>query len=86
VRGGLTLFVPKQEADTPYNSLYARMMAALYGAWAIFRYDRDVVRTQLQEGAANGKLRQFHAMPYRGRNIWGETVDILRKLYERPYS
>lgn len=57
----------------------------LYGAWAIFR-DRDMVPTQLQESSANGKLRQFHAMLYRVRNIWGVTADILRELYERLYS
>ena len=62
------------------------MMAALYGASAVFRYDRDVVTTQLQEGAADGTLRPFHAMPYRVRNIRGLTADILRKLYERLYS
>ncbi|MGH6830613.1 MAG: hypothetical protein ACREDG_05605 [Methylocella sp.] len=45
-----------------------------------------VVTTQLQEDAADGKLRHFHAMPYGAGSIWGVTAGILRHLYERLYS
>ena len=31
-------------------------------------------------------MRQFYAMPYRERYIWGATAGILRNLYERLYS
>ncbi len=42
----------------------------------------NVVTTQLQEGAADGKPRHFHAMPYGhgARNIWGVTAGISRNL------
>ncbi len=34
----------------------------------------------------DGTMRQFYAMPYGGRYIWGVTAGILRNLYERLYS
>jgi 8-oxo-dGTP pyrophosphatase MutT (NUDIX family) len=33
-----------------------------------------------------GSLRQYYAMPYRDRYIWGVTAGILRNLYERLYA
>ena len=33
-----------------------------------------------------GRVRQYYAMPYQERNIWGATAGILRNLYERLYS
>ena len=33
-----------------------------------------------------GTLRQFYAMPYEGRFIWGATAGMLRNLYERIYA
>jgi len=33
-----------------------------------------------------GRMRQFFAMPYGERHIWGATAGILRNLYERLYT
>lgn len=33
-----------------------------------------------------GTLRQFYAMPYAERFIWGATAGMLRNLYERLYA
>ena len=33
-----------------------------------------------------GIQRQYYAMPYRERYIWGVTAGILRNLYERVYG
>ena len=35
---------------------------------------------------AEGVSRQFYAMPYRERLIWGATAGMLRVLYERLYG
>jgi len=29
----------------------------------------------------NGRTRNFYAMPYQGRNIWGATAGMLHSLY-----
>lgn len=34
----------------------------------------------------HGRVRQFHAMPYGDRYIWGATAGILRSMYERLYA
>jgi 8-oxo-dGTP pyrophosphatase MutT (NUDIX family) len=34
----------------------------------------------------NGITRQYYAMPYQDRYIWGVTAGILRNLYERLYG
>jgi 8-oxo-dGTP pyrophosphatase MutT (NUDIX family) len=46
----------------------------------------DSVNHQLHEREWRGRLRQFYAMPYQERYIWGATAGILRNLYERLYS
>ena len=33
-----------------------------------------------------GIERQYYAMPYRERYIWGVTAGILRNMYERIYG
>ncbi|MDB5569556.1 MAG: hypothetical protein JWN93_739 [Hyphomicrobiales bacterium] len=33
----------------------------------------------------DGRVRQFYAMPFGDRNIWGATAGMLRNLYERLY-
>jgi hypothetical protein len=33
-----------------------------------------------------GRRRQFYAMPFGDRYIWGATAGILRHLYERLYA
>jgi 8-oxo-dGTP pyrophosphatase MutT (NUDIX family) len=40
---------------------------------------------QLREREWKGLPRQFYAMPYQDRNIWGITAGILRNFYERLY-
>jgi 8-oxo-dGTP pyrophosphatase MutT (NUDIX family) len=46
----------------------------------------DGVNHQLHQREWKGRMRQFYAMPYRERYIWGATAGILRNLYERLYS
>jgi 8-oxo-dGTP pyrophosphatase MutT (NUDIX family) len=33
-----------------------------------------------------GKTRQFYAMPYEGRYIWGATAGMIRNLFDRMYA
>lgn len=33
-----------------------------------------------------GRQRQFYAMPWQGRYIWGATAGMIRNLYERLYG
>jgi 8-oxo-dGTP pyrophosphatase MutT (NUDIX family) len=40
---------------------------------------------QLREREWQGKTRQFYAMPFGERQIWGITAGILRALYEKLY-
>ena len=40
---------------------------------------------QLREREWRGRARQFYAMPYNDRNIWGITAGILRVLHDRLY-
>jgi 8-oxo-dGTP pyrophosphatase MutT (NUDIX family) len=46
----------------------------------------DAVNHQLHQREWKGRMRQFYAMPYEDRYIWGATAGILRNLYERLYS
>jgi 8-oxo-dGTP pyrophosphatase MutT (NUDIX family) len=46
----------------------------------------DSVNHQLHQREWKGRMRQFYAMPYQERYIWGATAGILRNLYERLYS
>ncbi|GGF50968.1 hypothetical protein GCM10007301_07960 [Azorhizobium oxalatiphilum] len=41
---------------------------------------------QRQSLMRDGVKRQFYAMPYEGRFIWGVTAGLLRNLYERVYA
>jgi 8-oxo-dGTP pyrophosphatase MutT (NUDIX family) len=50
-----------------------------------FAFLMDSANHALHHGVVEGKMRQFHAMPYGARNIWGVTAGILRNLYERLY-
>jgi len=40
---------------------------------------------EIRSREANGISRQFYAMPYGERVIWGATANIVRNLYERLY-
>jgi 8-oxo-dGTP pyrophosphatase MutT (NUDIX family) len=51
-----------------------------------FAFLMDSANHMLHQKELDGKIRQFHAMPYGSRNIWGVTAGILRNLYERLYS
>jgi hypothetical protein len=33
-----------------------------------------------------GKARQYYAMPYEGRYIWGATAGMIRNLYMLMYG
>jgi hypothetical protein len=78
--------VVQQEANTPYNSLRADDGCPFMEHGQYSNTIENVVTTQLQEGAADGKPWHFHAMPYGARNIWGVIAAISRNLYERLYS
>ncbi len=41
---------------------------------------------QLHSLEWQGRMRQFYAMPYGERYIWGATAGILRSMYERLYA
>jgi 8-oxo-dGTP pyrophosphatase MutT (NUDIX family) len=51
-----------------------------------FAFLMDSANHALHHKEVEGKMRQFHAMPYGARNIWGVTAGILRNLYERLYG
>lgn len=51
-----------------------------------FAFLMDSANHALHHREIEGKMRQFHAMSYGMRNIWGVTAGILRNLYERLYS
>jgi hypothetical protein len=78
--------VVQQEANAPYNSLRADDGCPFMEHGRYSDTIENVVTTQLQEGAADGKPWHFHAMPYGARNIWGVIAAISRNLYERLYS
>ena len=46
----------------------------------------DTANHQLHSRVWQGKERQFYAMPYGERYIWGATAGILRIMYERLYA
>lgn len=41
---------------------------------------------RVEQKVYKNKSRQFYAMPYEGRYIWGATAGILRNLYKRLYG
>jgi 8-oxo-dGTP pyrophosphatase MutT (NUDIX family) len=51
-----------------------------------FAFLMDAANHSLHSREFDGKLRQFYAMPYGERYIWGITAGILRNLFERLYS
>ena len=51
-----------------------------------FAFLVDATNRALRHEEFEGKLRCFHAMLYRVRNIWGVTAGILRNLDERLSS
>jgi 8-oxo-dGTP pyrophosphatase MutT (NUDIX family) len=51
-----------------------------------FAFLMDAGNHALQHREIGGASRQFYAIPYRERHIWGVTAGILRNLYERLYS
>jgi 8-oxo-dGTP pyrophosphatase MutT (NUDIX family) len=46
----------------------------------------DEANHQRQSREARGVIRQYFAMPFEQRNIWGVTAGIVRNLYERIYK
>ncbi|MEJ0094109.1 MAG: CoA pyrophosphatase [Methylocella sp.] len=53
---------------------------------APFAFLMDAANHKLGAREIEGRMRQFYAMPYGERYIWGVTAGILRNLYERLYS
>lgn len=51
-----------------------------------FVFLMDAANHELHYRAVDGRLRQYRAIPYEARNIWGATAGILRNLYERLYG
>jgi len=51
-----------------------------------FAFLMDAANHSIEARELDGKMRQFYAMPYGERHIWGVTAGILRNLYERLYS
>jgi 8-oxo-dGTP pyrophosphatase MutT (NUDIX family) len=51
-----------------------------------FGFLMDEANHEMRSMEWNGGMRQFYAMPYGERYIWGVTAGILRNLYERLYS
>jgi len=49
------------------------------------RFLMDKANHQRHERVWKGRARQFYAMPYGERYIWGATAGIIRNLYERLY-
>ncbi|MDB5512248.1 MAG: hydrolase [Enterovirga sp.] len=41
---------------------------------------------QLHAREWNGRMRQFYAIPFGDRYIWGVTAGIIRNMYERLYA
>jgi 8-oxo-dGTP pyrophosphatase MutT (NUDIX family) len=50
-----------------------------------FAFLMDPANHRLDEREWQGRRRQFYAMPYEGRYIWGATAGILRNLYEKLF-
>ncbi len=46
----------------------------------------DAANHQRHFRAWQGRRRQFYAMPYENRYIWGATAGMIRNLYEMLYS
>ncbi len=46
----------------------------------------DIGNHQRHSRDVGGRSRQFYAMPFEDRFIWGATAGILRNLYERLYA
>jgi 8-oxo-dGTP pyrophosphatase MutT (NUDIX family) len=42
----------------------------------------DPINHKLERAFRNGREREFFAMPYEGRNIWGATAGMLVSLYD----
>ncbi len=46
----------------------------------------DEANHELHAREWNGRIRQYHAMPYGRHYIWGVTAGILRNMYERYHQ
>lgn len=46
----------------------------------------DPAHHELHAREWKGRIRQYYAIPFRERYIWGVTAGILRNLYERLYG
>jgi 8-oxo-dGTP pyrophosphatase MutT (NUDIX family) len=51
-----------------------------------FAFLMDAANHRLEGRLWRGKMRNFYAMPYGERYIWGATAGILRNLYEKLFT
>ena len=72
VAAPVTFVINKEEVDEVFEVPFAFLM--------------DCANHTLHHKEIEGRMRQFHAMPYGARDIWGVTAGILRNLYERLYG
>ncbi len=71
VRPPLALKLNRQEVDEVFETPLSFLM--------------DAANHQRERRLWQGKERQFYAMPYENRYIWGATAGMIRNLYERLY-
>ncbi|MBM3545116.1 MAG: CoA pyrophosphatase [Alphaproteobacteria bacterium] len=50
-----------------------------------FRFFMSPENHEFHKREIDGERRDYYAMPYQGRHIWGVTAGIIRALYERLY-
>jgi len=67
-----TLAINAREVDEAFETPFAFLM--------------NPANHRLEERVWRGEPRQYYAMPYEGRYIWGATGGILRNLYERLFA
>ncbi len=71
LRPPLVLTINRQEVDEAFEAPLSFLMNPA---------NHQRLKRQWQ-----GKERQFYAMPYQNRYIWGATAGMIRNLYERLY-
>ena len=71
LRPPLVLTLNRQEVDDAFETPLSFLM--------------NPANHQRMKRQWQGKERQFYAMPYQNRYIWGATAGMIRNLYERLY-
>jgi 8-oxo-dGTP pyrophosphatase MutT (NUDIX family) len=71
VEPGFTLTINPHEVETAFETPLAFLM--------------NEANHAIHEREWNGRKRQYYAMPYEDRYIWGATAGMLRNLWERLF-